>query len=1016
MPAVPPEGAAGEGRVGGGPDVTYLDCHRGIAEWKFDDLSGYQCNNLAPVDGGAGLALGYVQVSQGAEFTICATAKDEHEPAVAANSRGNLIVAWTRSAMGERSAVLVQRLSSYGKKIGDAFEASPTGKDPRMPAVTLDSGGNFLVALADSRTPGTEWDIYAQRFDGDGNRSGAEIPVAFANGSEQSPFLHTDSNDNSFIAWTHYYCETSDLLGRRFDSQGNGIGDLIMLANSSYIEAAPAIASFSDNSYLFTWTDQRLGPWSSYARKLDENGSTVGEEIVVCTEQNAEGPAAAVGPDDDFIITWIDPRNTTWDVWAQRFDSNGTRLGDEISVCNATGNQWRPQIVSDSHGNFFVVWMDYRCGRPGIYARAFDRSGKPVGGEVAVSTGSTDQWSPAVAIDGNGTVTVVWESGPTDSHDILARQFGIRTSRYRSGKLLTPDLSAANLCSWQNLSVNASFQDPANNSLRISYSTDGGTTWKALPSNGSLAEAPTENGRIRFMAELFTTGYLTSPVLIGLQLDFLVDRPPVITAFPPDGPVPKNRPLPLVCGATDEDGDPLTFDWKLVAGNPGNALLMGASTFNASIEIIKSGNYSVRLTVSDGYLAAVRTLNLAAVNRPPVITGPASFFMFKRTSIPLPLNASDEDNDTLTFSWGCSDRHNVTFSDARIPSPVLTVDGAGNYSLNLTVSDGESSVSAELPVRAVGRPPTANLSANRTALRAGELVRFDAGLSSDPDGDGLEYYVEFGDGQNTGWSSAPGASHAYIRPGAYRANLTVRDIDGNLSSPATRELTVLSAGNRPPSIQLIWPPANATVNGSEAELSWQASDPDGDALFYKVLRVLPNGTTSLTVTNLTRYALTGLENGTTYLWKVVASDGLYLTESSTWSFNVIFGYIPNRPPVLPDVKLPKATAGKSFRFKLTAFDADNDSLLFSLLSGPVGLNVDGDGTILWKPKSESSGPFTIRVAVSDGKSNDTREYVITVEGAKKTGSVLPGSTMPASAASIIIVTFLLGRSRRKTPT
>jgi hypothetical protein len=52
-----------------------------------------------------------------------------------------------------------------------------------------------------------------------------------------------------------------------------------------------------------------------------------------------------------------------------------------------TGDQWSPAVARGGDGNFVVVWSGYKDGSGyGIFARRFDSSGAPLGGELQVTT------------------------------------------------------------------------------------------------------------------------------------------------------------------------------------------------------------------------------------------------------------------------------------------------------------------------------------------------------------------------------------------------------------------------------------------------------------------------------------------------------------------------------------------------------------------------------------------------------------------------------------------------------
>ena len=110
----------------------------------------------------------------------------------------------------------------------------------------------------------------------------------------------------------------------------------------------------------------------------------------------------------------------------------------------------------------------------------------------------------------------------------------------------------------------------------------------------------------------------------------------------------------------------------------------------------------------------------------------------------------------------------------------------------------------------------------------GQAVFF-AGSASDPNGDTVTVFWDFGDG-GTSTSLTPG-DHPYTSPGTYVVTFTATD-SGGLADPTpdTRTVTVLPpAGNQPPNGTITSPAGNVTITaGQSVPFAGVATDPDGD--------------------------------------------------------------------------------------------------------------------------------------------------------------------------------------------
>ncbi|HWY25265.1 MAG TPA: hypothetical protein VNX47_10125, partial [Nevskia sp.] len=94
------------------------------------------------------------------------------------------------------------------------------------------------------------------------------------------------------------------------------------------------------------------------------------------------------------------------------YAGSGQPSGSQFLVTNTTVSaQSHPKAGSDAAGDFVVVWESYNGNDWDVYARCYDSSANPRGGEFRVNnTTAGDQRFPAVAMDPGGGFLVAWES------------------------------------------------------------------------------------------------------------------------------------------------------------------------------------------------------------------------------------------------------------------------------------------------------------------------------------------------------------------------------------------------------------------------------------------------------------------------------------------------------------------------------------------------------------------------------------------------------------------------------
>lgn len=128
------------------------------------------------------------------------------------------------------------------------------------------------------------------------------------------------------------------------------------------------------------------------------------------------------------IIAWWDNRGTSTDIYAQRIDASGyvrwTTNG--IAIVTAVGDQNAPAIVSDGLGGAIFAWQDNRNGTDwDIYTQRINALGQTLWttNGVAISTAASNQANPAIVSDGAGSAIITWidyRSGT--NYDIYAQR------------------------------------------------------------------------------------------------------------------------------------------------------------------------------------------------------------------------------------------------------------------------------------------------------------------------------------------------------------------------------------------------------------------------------------------------------------------------------------------------------------------------------------------------------------------------------------------------------------------
>ena len=517
---------------------------------------------------------------------------------------------------------------------------------------------------------------------------------------------------------------------------------------------------------------------------------------------------------------------------------------------------------------------------------------------------------------------------------------------------------------WWILTVTARDPDRSINPITAGELPEGATFSSNMPSQGNVSarmnwtpgyhQAGTYS--VTFTA---SDGELSSSVTVTITVRN-INRRPVLTS-PGNQTVAEGDTLAFALSASDPDGDTLTYGTS--AALPAGASLDPATgAFSWTPSYTQAGTYSVTFTASDGSLTDSETITITVTdtNRSPVFGAMPKDRGGKEGSLlSFTVLASDPDGDTITYTAsGLPEGASLdpgTGDFAWTPSYTQ----AGDYTITLTISDGNLSVSTNtnLHIANTNQPPELEPMGDKTVAEGATLSFYVRARDNDRDTvtysmTGLPEAAKLN--PTTGaFSWVPGYSDA----GTYTATFTASD--GTATDSETITITVTNT-NRPP--ELTSPGDQTVAEADTLAFTLSASDPDGDTVTYSA-DILPAGATLDPATGAFSWT-PDYEQAGTYSVTFTASDGS-LTDSQTITITV---NNTNRPPIVDALKPIMGKEGELLEFTFPASDPDGDTLTYTAVGLPEGATFDSaTGACSWTPGYSQSGTHTVTVTVSDGE-------------------------------------------------
>jgi hypothetical protein len=347
----------------------------------------------------------------------------------------------------------------YGTIVNDdglGFETrvnTTTAEDQNQGRVAVDAVGNFVVVWTSQGQDGSGAGVYARRYGANGQALGGEFRVnQTTSGRQSQPRVACDAAGNFVVVWDgNGVSDSSGVFARMYSYTGQPrTGEFRVNTATDNDQMDSSIAMNALGEFVITWSSINQAAanslWDIYCQRFNAAGGRVGGEFRVNTyiPDNQDPSKVAINNRGQFVVAWNtkDADGDGFGVKARRYDANGSPIGEELLVNTATaGNQnvWATGI--DDFGRLMVIWSSppvdgADTSGQGLYLQRYDAAGNRLGGQTLVNQYTAgDQIYGALAVNALGEFVVAWESGGQDGSD-----FGVYARRYDSaGTPVTPE-------------------------------------------------------------------------------------------------------------------------------------------------------------------------------------------------------------------------------------------------------------------------------------------------------------------------------------------------------------------------------------------------------------------------------------------------------------------------------------------------------------------------------------------------------------------------------------------------
>jgi PKD repeat protein len=238
------------------------------------------------------------------------------------------------------------------------------------------------------------------------------------------------------------------------------------------------------------------------------------------------------------------------------------------------------------------------------------------------------------------------------------------------------------------------------------------------------------------------------------------------------------------------------------------------------------------------------------------------------------------------------------------------------------------------------------------------------GLDTATDISALQYRWDFGDGNTTGWSLRPEASHTYTASGNFTVRLFVRDGEGALGEGAL----ALSVGNTAPKVRLLAPLVPEADEDRAVRFQAAGEDSESDQPLLNYTWAIGNATYFGETVDVA-FTTAGVK-----AYRVVVRDPDGAEAEANGSLEV-FNPAPQLEAELSSLLILE---NGTVDFTASARDSvsDRDTLVFHWRFGDGGESTAASGT----HRFARSGTYVVKATVSDDEGgSDEKSFTVTVQ-------------------------------------
>jgi hypothetical protein len=219
---------------------------------------------------------------------------------------------------------------------------------------------------------------------------------------------------------------------------------------------------------------------------------------ITWTSGDSECPNIACDSSDNLHVVWSDFTPGNYEIYYKKSTDGGINWSASRRLTWTSGSSWTPAIAVNGDKNVYVVWYEDVPGNTEIYFKKSTDGGANWTTSMRLTNNVGWSYVPDIAVDSLGHLHVVWWDNTTGNYEIYYRKSTNGGTSWTASRQLTTNSglsSSPRIAAYSSSSLHLVWSDstPGVNEIYYKKSSDGGASWttvKRLSSTAGWSYAP----------------------------------------------------------------------------------------------------------------------------------------------------------------------------------------------------------------------------------------------------------------------------------------------------------------------------------------------------------------------------------------------------------------------------------------------------------------------------------------------------------------------------------------------